>query len=278
LHFIPLPELTLGKPFSLVRLGDAENSILRYPRYCDEQRIRVVIRRIFGNDDALRYIAYIRGELIRAIRSADIVGIYGSDDPHPLHRVFAEDLEYAGLGEMTVCHPAIHLLLAESGKLDAFIRTASRVTLITGRDVADRFRQHFPGIDADQLPVPTEFNDRIAADEPFCREAHFPHAFRRIMGSIQPEGPHHLFLIGAGPPGKIYCHQAKRRGGVAVDIGSVFDYWAGVATREPKSLIRDGRYLAEARIIRAGAFLGSSSADWRERYRSCFDPIVIRRR
>ena len=40
--------------------------------------------------------------------------------------------------------------------------------------------------------------------------------------------PGALFLVGAGAFGKIYCHWIRDRGGIAVDIGSLFDSWAGV--------------------------------------------------
>jgi len=38
-------------------------------------------------------------------------------------------------------------------------------------------------------------------------------------------------LIGAGYPGKILVDVARARGGVALDLGSIFDYWLGLRTR-----------------------------------------------
>jgi hypothetical protein len=40
-----------------------------------------------------------------------------------------------------------------------------------------------------------------------------------------------LCLVGAGVVGKIYNIWFKRRGGVSLDIGSIFDLWAGRKTR-----------------------------------------------
>jgi hypothetical protein len=40
-----------------------------------------------------------------------------------------------------------------------------------------------------------------------------------------------LYLVAAGIFGKIYCDLIKRRGGIALDIGSVADIWMGVGTR-----------------------------------------------
>lgn len=40
-----------------------------------------------------------------------------------------------------------------------------------------------------------------------------------------------IFLIGGGPLGKVYYQKVKELGGIALDVGSTFDAWAGVATR-----------------------------------------------
>ncbi|HTT84115.1 MAG TPA: hypothetical protein VMF67_11580 [Rhizomicrobium sp.] len=40
-----------------------------------------------------------------------------------------------------------------------------------------------------------------------------------------------LVLIGAGYPGKILVSIARERGGIALDLGSIFDYWLGLRTR-----------------------------------------------
>jgi hypothetical protein len=40
-----------------------------------------------------------------------------------------------------------------------------------------------------------------------------------------------LVLVGAGYLGKSLVDLAKKRGGVALDLGSVFDHWVGINTR-----------------------------------------------
>lgn len=42
---------------------------------------------------------------------------------------------------------------------------------------------------------------------------------------------HRLVLVGAGYPGKWLVAIARERGGIALDLGSVFDYWLGLPTR-----------------------------------------------
>jgi hypothetical protein len=40
-----------------------------------------------------------------------------------------------------------------------------------------------------------------------------------------------LVLVGAGYLGKWLVDVSRARGGVALDVGSIFDYWMGLKTR-----------------------------------------------
>jgi len=45
-----------------------------------------------------------------------------------------------------------------------------------------------------------------------------------------------LVLVGAGYLGKWLVDLAKTRGGVALDLGSIFDHWVGINTRSYQDL------------------------------------------
>ncbi|MBV9571802.1 MAG: tetratricopeptide repeat protein [Alphaproteobacteria bacterium] len=45
-----------------------------------------------------------------------------------------------------------------------------------------------------------------------------------------------LVLVGAGYAGKVIIHHARQRGGIALDLGSIFDHWIGVHTRSYQDL------------------------------------------
>jgi hypothetical protein len=45
-----------------------------------------------------------------------------------------------------------------------------------------------------------------------------------------------MVLIGAGYAGKVIVDEARRRGGVALDLGSIFDGWLGHHTRSYQDL------------------------------------------
>lgn len=59
---------------------------------------------------------------------------------------------------------------------------------------------------------------------------HFEHYFETISEKCR-ELNGQVVLVAAGFLGKIYCALIKEAGGVAIDIGSLADYWAGYSTR-----------------------------------------------
>ncbi len=61
--------------------------------------------------------------------------------------------------------------------------------------------------------------------------AHFPDLYEKLVAGIKVPRPGALFLVGAGFCGKLYADAIKRKGGIAVDVGSLFDLWAGRFTR-----------------------------------------------
>ncbi|MGC9419496.1 MAG: hypothetical protein ACP5EN_11065, partial [Rhodovulum sp.] len=48
--------------------------------------------------------------------------------------------------------------------------------------------------------------------------------------------PGDVWLVGAGIWGKLCCDRIRRQGGIAIDIGSVFDLWVGRMSR-PQTLL-----------------------------------------
>lgn len=58
-----------------------------------------------------------------------------------------------------------------------------------------------------------------------------PEVLDDIISQLNGDLTGRLVIVGAGYAGKIIIHEAGKRGGVALDLGSILDYWAGVATR-----------------------------------------------
>ena len=59
-----------------------------------------------------------------------------------------------------------------------------------------------------------------------------------VIGRVREvSAPGHLVLVGAGILGKVFVHEARQAGAVALDIGSMPDYFAGYKTRDVWDLI-----------------------------------------
>ncbi|HVT35380.1 MAG TPA: hypothetical protein VHE37_07350 [Nevskiaceae bacterium] len=61
-------------------------------------------------------------------------------------------------------------------------------------------------------------------------EPFYPTVFQRIFADIEFDRGE-VFLVGAGMLGKLLCARIRDLGGIAMDVGSIMDHWAGFATR-----------------------------------------------
>jgi hypothetical protein len=78
------------------------------------------------------------------------------------------------------------------------------------------------------LSIPAQYIFRENA----VSKRHYPDRFNEIIEFIRNEiNPQDVVLIGAGILGKIYCHEVKVAGGIAIDLGSLFDAMVGIDSR-----------------------------------------------
>ena len=115
-----------------------------------------------------------------------------------------------------------HLVLAGLDRIGAI--TCRPVDRLLGRAFG------IPKIDVWPVPQEAQYattagNIHIPATGP-----HWPDRFEALRGSLAVE-PGQVVLIGAGHLGKSYAHWVKQRGGIGLDVGSIFDAWMGLRTR-----------------------------------------------
>ena len=246
-----------GVPFSLVRLGDGENTIFQYPDFCSYHRIQYVVSRaIDGDSFKKRDLKRFKKGLMQAIESSDVVGIYDSSHPSILARIYSEHLEGIKFKDsVSFCDPRIHFYLQQSGHLESLVRISHKVTLITGRNIIDKFKAVFPNLEVSQILLPSERTFRLSVEGD--RGLHYPDCFETIRNRIK-GGKGHLVLVGAGFLGKTYCEWARQQGSVAIDIGSVFDYWADTPTREGYQTVMNGSLNLERPSFRKSMSLGEA--------------------
>ena len=228
--------LDQGTPCSVIRLGDGEGVVLGYPEITNRHDIdEYLLRWIRTTDVSEADVRHLVDALRAAVKDADIVGL-----PRPKqlvgrsYRAVPEAIEAFDLRNPStlLTHTALHRLLQYALLYRPLLRNASFLGLISCRDIAERLQAMFNirarkwyGVRGEDVTRFTEF----PVDVPGTVETiHYPDGYRELYETLEVPFPGALFLVGAGAFGKIYCHWIKQRGGVAIDVGSICDSWAGV--------------------------------------------------
>jgi tetratricopeptide (TPR) repeat protein len=241
--------LSAGAPFSFIRLGDGESNALDYAPD---------IARFAGSDAGEREVVWwgraldaderaTLDERVRAaIQAADGFGIPA------LERILRDlKLEQQDALARTRVGRGLRTLLAALGEGGA-LRTQKQL-------VASAHVQHdlekwglykplFHGLDGTvavschaKLPEALPLALNIVVPPRHASLAAFgiermgpkilPEALDETVAQLPCDLRGRLVIVGAGYAGKAIVHEAAKRGAVALDLGSVLDYWMGAATR-----------------------------------------------
>ena len=241
-------------PLSLVRLNDAEGTMLGYPRFTNRDDVNAHMYVWFGTRSGARSSRWQRriymssrlkrlGRFTRtwpekevlaladglkhAVATADVVGLPLKKHVEASPQMAAVEKSLTAFrltGESTaLTSAAVHRFLNSALLYRPMLKDADFVGVVSSRDVVEKLRRLFGAGEIRWYPTRAE---------PDCPNdvamPHWPDGFNRIRETLEVPYPGALFLVGAGICGKIYCQWIKERGGVAVDIGSMFDSWAGV--------------------------------------------------
>jgi len=243
--------LRTERPFSVIRLGDGEMNILASDAYPNVPKLsnanfRAALRiqeDSFEPDELWKLL--LREMLISSIAQADVVGLRGLWQP-PGKVVdlgkFIERMKHSPRGPCGVWQSvdylprlarggifkdkvvaSAHLYLGVLQSLDRIVPNAQCVLLLTNHDgVVGKIRKKYPDLSIGHIPV-----GRTKGSPPLDR----PDFIRNVAEDLPPEMRGCFCLVGAGIWSEIYCTWIKRRGGVAVDIGSGFNLLNGAALR-----------------------------------------------
>jgi hypothetical protein len=225
--------ITSKTPTSLIRLGDGEFSWLGYGGPAPLQQTALALNVWFGRDDFDPVLLAATADRLRlAVRRATVIGL-----PRPsrqlsdpfcgyVNELFAQ-YELASAGQIfTDCgvHRFWQMMLAYRDLLTGL----PFLGLVSGRDVSEHVRSTFSidKIDVYQVPAERAMLGPFEGSGP-----HYPERFDQLCGELIVPFRGAVFLIGAGALGKIYADVISERGGIALDVGSVLDGWAGQASR-----------------------------------------------
>jgi tetratricopeptide (TPR) repeat protein len=117
--------------------------------------------------------------------------------------------------------------MLDSGAFKNILEGIDFLGLIGCRDLRRFFADNYGISNSWFINVPEQGGVAYSAYVP----VHFPHYAEAILAGIKVPHPGAVFLVGAGVCGKLYCDVIKQRGGIAIDVGSLFDLWAGRFTR-----------------------------------------------
>lgn len=241
--FAALQERIQNKvPTSLIRLGDGEGTILGFPHFTSRSNVDYFLRTWYGHthfsDDVLKLH---KTQLKEAISAADIIGI-------PRTKQIIKSKQWASVEKSLlkykliepshiVTDTAIHRYLTFALLYRALLHGQTFLGLISCRDVVDKLKSIFKIENIAYYPIRGE--SKFPGSE---QQAHFPDRFNTIEKSLFVPFLGAIFFVGAGVLGKTYCKWIKERGGIAIDIGSIFDAWDDAPTRTKHPVHKLERY------------------------------------
>jgi hypothetical protein len=241
--------LAKEEALSLVRIGNGEGNAISMVEEPSSDPIFQGFDLEFvsqnGLSIGLEEAAAFSKQVVAAIKSADIQGyrIHRIEESALVRQCLAKHALSPALGityaraffyrqlcdeetrDTWFTNAWIHLDLIEH--LDALVESARRVVVITGRrELEGKFKERLGSRLYRFVHIPVQgYIPQSLSDSHFEQFEKVRSLIKRDVHSGT------LVLVGAGLFGKVYCHDAKRSGAVAVDMGSAFDLLAGVATR-----------------------------------------------
>ncbi|GEA07011.1 hypothetical protein KUL42_17720 [Alteromonas sp. KUL42] len=249
-------------PTSLIRLGDGEGELMGFPTISSRKEVNRSLRVWFDDvsmpDEELEVLSH---SIREAVRNADVLGIPREKQKlrHKGYQQVFDTIEHYNLAKsnMAFTDAGIHRYLTFCQLYRKILKDREFVGLIGARDISGIIKEYFR--------VNETKNYIVRAEREFLGEelgCHFPDRYKEIYETLDVPYQGALFLVGAGGLGKIYCHWIKQRGGIAIDVGALFDAWSGVRSRLVHPCHHIERYI-ETPII--------TMSDAIEKYNACCD-------
>jgi hypothetical protein len=250
--------LASGTGFSLIRLGDGEGRILGYESAFNEYHILDgVLSYQYGsgstslmsqrNPDNWIHLAAIdlQEKLQKSIKFSSVLAIPGQNwlrpGGHFLGRYASAISVLDGIrffqGESTQIFETYFLRdkrIFDTTVMKSF-HHAKKIVQIGPTDATNYLSKTY-NVDASLLAFIKTAPHATFPNGDLGELGLYPDSYKEIEREIREFGDlnGHLFLVGAGILGKWFCELVRRNGGVAIDIGSLYDTWLG--TGRPEAL------------------------------------------
>ncbi|MCF1456666.1 MAG: hypothetical protein LPH21_03590 [Shewanella sp.] len=233
------------QPFSMVRLGDGEGRILGYPFFYNDQEIcsqvltyqygpNVIelLKNKYLEDHIFHGVMTLKYGISQAIINADMLGVpswlhfrYMNDQN--MNAMLAQSLCLTetvnyGIDEKYVFDHFIFRRFQKDHMFDHLLNNLDFLGLITHTNVEGVMRERCSVRNIKNYIIPGH-QTFMTNDEP-----QYPNFYKKLISELVVPYQGALFLVAAGYIGKIYCDEIKKLGGIAIDIGAIFDAWIGV--------------------------------------------------
>jgi hypothetical protein len=218
-------------PASMIRLGDGEGAIMGFPELTNRNEVNRSWKNWFGDTKVTDAEVVSLSQQVRiAISEADIVGVSRKKQCEMFYlwgTVITALTELDLINDnQIITDTAIHRHLQFSLLYRQLLRNVEFIGIISSRDIQEKLITNFGVKNIKYYPIRGQFH--YPGD---VKERHFPDTFNRIFDTLEVPFKGAVFLVGAGVFGKVYCKWIKDRGGIALDIGSMFEPWGEIPSR-----------------------------------------------
>lgn len=218
-------------PFCHVRYGDGEGIVAGYPEHVSRdkalQRWHKWIGKIPVSDECMLALSK---RLKSLIKDVDILGL-------PCKRHMKMDSNWRNVVKHIPAKDAKHTCCMDwivemqyKGDFAKILTGQEKIYCVTCRNVENKLKKRYGIKEIETFYLKPQARPNMG--DKHCLIPHYPDRFNQFfpwLEGLKLNGE--IFLVGAGGLGKVYCHEIKKAGGIALDIGSVFDGWVGLGTR-----------------------------------------------
>jgi hypothetical protein len=253
-----------GEPFSLIGLSDGEGLLLSITSESPESDFRYLTGHIGPLGMDAEVVINLRDNLVKAIQESDIIGVRNDivdvnfgignfslpeDDflgefrknfqlrevekalpYHPskriasLHKCLA-DLDFRE--NVQFCSAWVHYDFHTSGAIFDLLKQQTKIELISCRSKLPSLLEDVFKLCVKYVEIPNMYGDVHNPESPLA----YISQFENVLSQRLVEHPGMVYLVGGGLYGKLFCNLIRSQGGIAIDLGSLFDAWLGIPSR-----------------------------------------------
>ncbi len=211
-----------NRPFFISRFGDGEGLFAfwewNYPKY-----YRKACMKHWGEIPPKAIQKTISDNILNTYLNCDIAGLPYNMEGKLWKKTLASFLNYSPPG--LSCSMEIHIDLIRSGFIDQLIKS-KRIFYIASRDI-DKFLYENEASKVNKILISPQY--KFEKTKPKIK---FFNQVKSIEQQVEKlDLTEWICLLGVGVAGKHLGILMRSRGGMVIDLGSVFDLWAGIDSR-----------------------------------------------